>query len=107
VLQHSEDHAMTEYMVFRFWKLFNLGLNPFPFVSVFHYSVVMQQFVPFWHTITTNGSDLEEVVEAQLPEFYKMLLSDAQTVMMQQSGFPMMRLHCRVGGKTCGITIRM
>jgi hypothetical protein len=30
---------------------------------------------------------LEEVVEAQLPEFYKMLLSDAQTVMMQQSGF--------------------
>jgi hypothetical protein len=32
-------------------------------------------------------ADLEEMVEAQLPEFYKMLLGDAETGVMRQSGF--------------------
>jgi hypothetical protein len=31
-------------------------------------------------------ADLEEMVEAQLPEFYKMLLGDAEIVVMHQSG---------------------
>jgi hypothetical protein len=32
-------------------------------------------------------ADLEEMVEAQLPEFYEMLLGDAKTVVMHHSGF--------------------
>jgi len=42
-------------------------------------------------------ADLEEMVEAQLPEFYKMLLGDAETVVMHHQGFPMRRLHCHNG----------
>ena len=32
-------------------------------------------------------ADLEEMVEAELPEFYEMLLGDAKTVVMHHSGF--------------------
>jgi hypothetical protein len=32
-------------------------------------------------------SDLEEMVGVQLPDFYKMLLGDAEAVVMHQSGF--------------------
>jgi hypothetical protein len=32
-------------------------------------------------------ADLEEMVGAQLPDFYEMLLGDAEAVVMHQSGF--------------------